>query len=173
MAHRGGSFSRSRPTPKYTWFTFGEASVNDPIPSKVLGVAGAQAQVSLTTVRIRGTVGAVLDTGGINEAVMVRFGLVKVTGDAFAAGATSIPGPGSDREADWIWTGQLFLDSGAEAAIVTENLSAQLSVDTKAMRKLRAGDTFAFMAETLAAEITDQGGTLDFFYAIDVLNRTA
>ena len=103
--------------------------------------------------------------------MVVYGGLIIVSSDAQAAGATASPGPGSDREQAWIWTGQLFVSSGDEAAVVDQRLSTSIAIDSKAQRKMKQGDTLVFMVEVLAAEYEDQAGTLNFGYAVDCLAR--
>jgi len=170
MARRR-SFGNAGSRPMYEWFTFGDALVNQLIPAKIFGTTGSVALIAQTLVRTRGMIGVTLDTSAVDEQVMVRAGLIVITADAAVAGI--VPGPGSDRGEDWFWTGQIFLTSGAEAAIIPDRLSGQIVVDSKAMRKLKPGNTIVLAVETLASEITDQGGTLDFYYAIDGLSRTS
>jgi len=101
--------------------------------------------------------------------VLVRAGIVLVSADAFAAGSALVPGPGSDRDQDWIWTGQIFLSFGAEASVIPDQLSAMGVIDSKAQRVIRTNTALAFVVETIANEINDQGGTIDFVYGWDTL----
>ncbi len=169
---RGRSQGRDRVRKSYEWNTMGDVLNAVAIPAKNLGVNSLQAGVPQTIVRLRGTVGATLDAGGVDESLIVRFGIRIVSSDAAAIGATAIPGPGSDRSEDWMWTGQLYLTSGDEAAIVTDMLSGSLVIDGKAMRKFQTGEVLVFMQEVLAAEYTDQGGALNTVYVIDNLTQT-
>ncbi len=168
--HRSG-FTQKNPV-KYEWSAIGDTFNTAAIPAKILGGTGAVATVPQTVVRWRGLVGVTLDAGAVDESLIVRCGIILVTPDAFATGIGAIPGPGSDRDQSWLWTGQAYLTSGAEAAIVPDQLSAVIPVDSKAMRKVKPNETFAFVVEVLAGEFTDQGGTLDFIYALDILTRT-
>ncbi len=172
MAHNRGFRGSDRPAVKYAWSTFGASASTQAIPGKILGSAGSNATVPLTQVRARGIFGCQLDPGALVEMLIVRAGLVKVSGDAFAAGVGSVPGPGSDRSEDWVWTGQLFLSSGDDAQINSDWLDNSLSIDSKAMRKFRVGETLAFVVEVIAAEMVDQAGSLNFVYAVDLLDRT-
>ena len=171
MAGRRGGFRGATTRVAYEWTAVGDAHATQTIPGKLIGVTSYLAALPQTVVRIRGTVGATLDAATVDEFLIVRFGIVKTTSDAFIAGVASLPGPGSDRDQDWIWTGQLFLTSGGQAAMNENLLSAQLVLDTKAQRKMRSNEVLVFMAEVLVAEYVDTGGTLDFVYAFDVLVR--
>jgi len=171
MAHRRRPGVGRASNPQYAWTTMGDGGFNVAVPGKVIGATGVTSDAPNTLVRTRGTVGCVLNAGAAAEHVLVRFGLIKVSTDAFAAGAASVPGPGSDRDQDWVWTGQLFLSSGEEAAVINEGLIRTLHVDSKAMRKFKVNEVYVFVAETLAGEIQDQAGTIDFIYAIDCLAR--
>ncbi len=165
---RGRGRSRGE-RPHYEWSHIGDEQNSNALPGKIVGTTGLTIAVPSTIRRTRGTVGCVLDTGAVNEHVMVTCGLVLISGDAFAAGAASIPGPASDRDQDWLWTGQLFLTSGNEAAIISDRLSGELKIDSKAMRVVRAGQVIALMVEVVAGEMRDQAGALDFVYGIDFL----
>ena len=160
---------RDRARKSYEWNTFGDVQAGLAIPAKILGGTGLQATVPQTIVRVRGVIGATLDTAAVNESLIVRFGLKIVSSDAFAVGITAVPGPGSDRTEDWMWTGQLYLTSGDEAAIVPDMLSGQLVVDGKAMRKFQTAEVLVFVIEVLAGEFQDQAGQLNVIYAIDNL----
>ena len=160
------------PRPNYAWTTFGDAFAAAAFPAKTMGATTLQASLPQTLRRIRGHWGVTLDTGGVDEVLIVRAGIIIVSEDAAAIGVTAVPGPGSDRSQPWIWTGQLYLSSGAEAAVVNDQLSQSGMIDSKAMRRMKPGDNLAFVVEVLAAELIDQGGSIDFVYAIDSLATT-
>ncbi len=112
-----------------------------------------------TLVRLRGMIGASLDSGGIDERVLVAMGLIIVSENAAAAGGGSVPHPLADGEDDWIWHGWLWLTSQAEASVSDEALFQRVHVDSKAMRKVRVSEQMVFVAEV--AQVTDQTGTFD------------
>ena len=63
------------------------------------------------------------------------------------------------------------MSSGAEAAIVAaSNLVDKIEIDTKAMRKVKFGETFAFTASVVAG--VDSGGDVDLTYSVRVLEGT-
>ncbi len=81
----------------YQWSTFGDAFATAAFPAKNMGATGSTATLPQTLRRTRGHWGVTLDTGGVDESLIVRAGLIIVSEDAFTAGVGSVPGPGSDR----------------------------------------------------------------------------
>ncbi len=144
-----------RTNPQYGWTTFSDIAIDAAIPAKLLGVTGNQPAEPKTLVRLRGLVWAVLNTAAVGEHVPVNFGITKVSSDAFGAGVGSVLGPRSDAVHDWIWRGQIFLSSLAEAAVATDFLAGSVVVDSKAMRKIKPSDTLIIVAETIAGDIAD------------------
>ena len=132
-----------------------------------LGIAGGATLEKLTILRMRGLIGVQLDTSAVDERVLVVFGLIIVPTPAFVAGAASVPSPLTEDADDWLWQGSAFLTSLAEGAVATDFLSAQIPVDSKAMRIMSADETLILVAEI--AESQDQAGTLDFAYSIRIL----
>ena len=157
--------------PDYQWDHFGDVMTAQDLSSTAgqLGTTGLLSVSAHTCVRIRGKVGVVLDTGGINESAMILCGLVKMLGDSFAAGAAPELFVAGVDEASWIWQGALYVNSGAEGAIVTDFLSDNIEADSKAMRKYKTGDEMAFVFQTPAELVVDQGGTFDLTYFFHVL----
>ena len=70
----------------------------------------------------------------------------------------------------WIWQGALYVNSGAEAAVIPNFLSDSIVVDSKAMRKLKPGQSIAFVHETPSQLVTNQSGTYDITYFFHCLN---
>ncbi len=132
-----------------------------------IGTTGFVSEVSQTLIRVRGRVFGQLDIAGVDERVMVAVGLIVVSSEAFAAGAGSVPSPGSDSEAPWLWHDHLSMSSGAEAAVVTDAYFDRIQIDNKAMRRLKPNENIAFMAEVCAT--ADMGGSLDLMYGLRVL----
>ncbi len=148
----------------YSWSGTGDVllAVDIGAVAQFLGTAGTFTQPG-TVMRLRGQVGATLDTGAVDEIGMILFGIVIVSSDAFTAGAApefQTDGATSE-EGRWIWTGSIFLSSGAEAAVVTDQLSDTLEIDSKAMRRVKPNDVLAMVVQAPAALWTDQAGTID------------
>ncbi len=166
MADRG----RGRRT-DYTWSNFGDRENAHDISTVagVFGTTGFTSGAAQTITRIRGKVGAVLDPGAVNESVMILFGLMVLATDSFVGGAAPEIFTNSQDEASWIWQGALWLDSGDEAAIVTDNLSGSIEVDSKAMRRIKINDTLAFVFQTPTELANDQTGLINLTYYFHVL----
>jgi len=120
--------------------------------SKFAWNLGQSSGGGITIVRIRGAVDVWLEVATtVGDAFGdVAFGIGVVSGDAFAAGAASMPGPLSDPDWDWMWVHYL----GAVVSLTTvesalEGLAAtRIEIDTKAMRKLKPNQTVFGVLET-------------------------
>ncbi len=112
-----------------------------------------------TLMRSRGLIGGQLDTGAVEERVMIAMGIIIAQDTAIAAGSGSLPGPFTEGDAPWLWHGHLWLSSGAEAAVQDPALFQRLAVDSKAMRKVKASEGLVFVTEI--AQVVDQAGTWD------------
>ncbi len=155
----------------YFWSNFGDVSLGQGIGgSGTFGSVAGGVSRPLTITRIRGQIGVTLDTGGAGESALILCGLMVLNGDAFTAGGAPEIFTGSDDEASWVWQGAIYVSSGAEAAVVPDALSAQMVVDSKAMRKVKPGQVLAFVHHSPAELATDQGGTYDLTYFFHCLN---
>ncbi len=119
-----------------------------------------------TIMRVRGTVGATLNAAAVQEFGLVHLGLIVVPADTFAAGvAPEFQTDGASSESGhWMWTGSIFLSSGFEAAIVNDQLSASIEIDSKAMRRFKPNDVVALVVENPAGAWNDQGGDVSVAY---------
>ncbi len=159
---RGSGRSRGRRT-DYSW-----AGVGDIIAALDIGAVASfmgnssQFTGAGTIMRVRGLVGATLNAGAVSESGIVLCGLVVVSNDAKVAGAApEFTVSGADaEEGHWLWTGSIYLSSGLEAAIVNDQLSSTVEVDSKAMRRVKPNDVLAMVVEAPSALWTDQAGTI-------------
>ncbi len=90
-------------------------------------------------------------TQQIGDTINLTFGLALVSADAAAAGATSMPDPGSEPEFPWLWWGDFFLRS--ELAAGEQDLGSAVvrrSADTKAMRRFKPGQALVWVVEATA-----------------------
>ncbi len=158
--------------PDYEWFAIGtKASAIDlATGTKSLGGSALAITGPGTLVRTRGQVMLQLDAGGIDERVLVCFGTILVTNEAFAAGAASVPGPFTDGDADWMWHGYLSVSSGAEGAVIDSFLVDRITLDSKAMRKSKSSQTLCFVAEVASSQ--DATGTFDYMYGLRILGAS-
>ncbi len=166
MARGRGSGRRT----DYEWVNFGDilAGIN-PGSAAAFGVQALGFTLAGTVTRIRGRVGATLDTGAVNELGLLLCGLLVMTGDAVVTGSAPELSTNQVDEASWVWRGSLFLSSGQEAAVVTDALSNDLVVDSKAMRRVKPGEVLAMVFEAPAGLWADQAGTIDAVYDLHVL----
>jgi len=102
-----------------------------------------------TIVRVRGMLSVRSDQGASAEGAMGAFGMAVVTDQARAAGAASIPSPGTDANSDawFVWHG-LFAPPVINTNFIA--MATQL-VDSKAQRKLGEDDAVVFVVENLHA----------------------
>ncbi len=159
----------------YQWSNFGDLESNQDL-GVTGGVFGATALGSLeaqTVVRVRGKVGGQLDATAVDERVLLLLGLTIVNTELFEQGVGAAPeifsGAGVSDEASWLWTGALWLTSGAESAVNTNSLFDSTEVDTKAMRKMKAHESLVFVFQSPAELVLDQAGTFDLAWWFHVL----
>ncbi len=105
---------------------------------------------SATILRCRGYVEAHLDeTKQVGDLAGVVFGLGIVSSDAHALGSTALPDPASEPEYPWLWWGVIQLEAYVAAGEESWGSTAQrLEVDTKGMRRIKPGQTLAWVAQT-------------------------
>ena len=155
----------------YTWQGSGvEMTALDISSSSIVTVASAN--LAATVMRCRGRLMGQLDTGGADERVSIVLGLIVADDDQLAAGVSAFPTPAADADAEWIWVGSLLVSSGAEAAVVEDGLFDRISLDSKAMRRVKQNDNVVLVAETPANGSVDQTGTVDVIGFIRVLFGT-
>ena len=155
----------------YVWANFGDRENAQDLSSVagIFGSTGFTFTVAGTLTRVRGRIAVTLDPAAVDEHAMILAGLMIVSADGFSAGNAPEIFTGFADEASWVWQGQLYVSSGAEAAIVTDQLSTELVVDTKAMRKVKPGQTLALVFQTPAELVLDQAGTFDLTYFFHLL----
>ncbi len=113
---------------------------------------------SSTVTRSRGEVLAQIDGPVDNDQADVTCGLIVVTPEQLAAGATSIPDPFTDMDAEWIWHGFLLVQAnagtGVGASLNALSVVARLTIDSKAMRRIKQNQSVVFVVKN-----TNLGGT--------------
>ena len=104
-----------------------------------------------TLLRFRGYVSAFMGESGatVADRMIMTFGLMIMSTDAFTAGPASLPDPATEPEFPWIWWNELGLHtevaSGAEAWGVQ---ALRIELDSKAMRKIKPGETVALIVQS-------------------------
>ena len=123
-----------------------------------------------TLYRSRGELVASIDGPTDGDKVEIAMGIMRVTQEQLAVGATSIPSPRTDLDADWLWHGWILLMSqGVGELSGNVTMAQRLTIDSKAMRKFRQGESFAFVLKA-----TNVAGTpaFDILAGIRVLIGT-
>ena len=127
---------------------------------------GGTATTRVTIARLRGSCFAHLDSGAITEGALVGIGLILVKEEAFTVGGVaSMPSPLSDANQSWLWHQVIVLGPSVSATDDGGDMSrnARILIDSKAQRKMQAGDTLAFVSEV---EITAGSPTVDLQAAV-------
>ena len=111
-----------------------------------------------TLLRLRGEVYMELDAGATDEMATVAVGVGVVSARAAIAGTGSIPRPATDGAYPWLWHGFMNVSSGQGASVPVDlaSLFDRLSVDSKAMRKLKETEVIVIVFEI--CESVDQTG---------------
>ena len=152
----------SSPRRKTSWEeSVGQSATQTSISAsgKLLMAAGAVVlEDGITLVRTRGEFVAFLSaSSAVTSGMFGALGIGVGTSTAFVAGAASLPGPITEMDWDgWLYHRILSFTSGvAIAGSVASDLNVmgtvlsciRLEIDSKAMRKLRIGDTIFAMLE--------------------------
>ena len=136
---------------------FGGQTLNS--SAKVLANTGFAFSVTGTLVRIRGELlWFSRSATAPNDGLVGAFGIGFVTDQAFAIGATAIPGPHTQPEWEgWIWHRYVHCFAGGRivVAAVSEQTDAvqptagslRIEIDSKAMRKFSENMTMVLMSE--------------------------
>ncbi len=163
----------------YVWSSFGDQELTQDLSTSTAffgtvisnGVAENEA---VTLMRLRGRVGAQLDSAAIDESTMLLCGIMIVNRDLFvAAGVTGapelLPILGVD-EASWIWQGSIWLTSGSQALIDWSGQSGSVEIDSKAMRRMKTNaEGLAIVFQMPAALTRDAAGTIDITWMVHFL----
>ena len=154
----------------YSWGHFCGAGVLDnAVGAVVLGSNGFLSTNAQTLTRTHGLVVVELDPTAVDERVLLAWGLIVVSENAFGAGVASVPTPIADPGEDWFAYGHLWVSSGGGALLDLglSSLSHRHVVDSKAMRKVKGGETVALVAEVCSS--VDQGGTMELQFGFRML----
>ena len=153
MARRSRGFSQGSARRLVAWDEGPGDSATDTITgsaSSVLGAGIVPLVEGLTIVRLRGHLGITLNAAtAVGDGYTGAIGIGKVTDAAFAIGITALPTPLTELG----WNGWMFhtffdIRAGLDAALQS-NITRQIEVDTKAMRKLEADMTLACIIEVV------------------------
>ena len=118
--------------------------------NSVLG-SGLQPVVEgLTLVRVRGHFGLTLNAAtAIGDGYTGAVGICLVTNSAFAIGITALPTPLTELSWDgWLYHQFFDIRAGLDVALAS-NITRQIEVDSKAMRKVPVDMTIATILEVV------------------------
>ncbi len=173
-SRRGSSrpFQSRSPKRKTVWSQGPGSTAVTAISASAISIIGSGLTLATesfaTITRLRGYVQAYLKTAdAVNAGFHCGFGVGIVSSDAFAIGATAIPGPLTDAE----WPGwfyyTIFDVHGATATFDGSERNVNLSwdVDSKAQRILKENETVVAMLETV--EVTN--ATMSVFFDSRIL----
>ena len=107
---------------------------------------------------------AINPTGTIaaNDEALVVFAIGKVSTDAFAAGAASLPDPAAEPEYPWLyWASHPMIFGGSTLDPSTAPASLRHSFDVRTMRKFRPGESLVSVIQHV-----DVAGTPSMFLNI-------
>jgi len=168
VAHSRGRFlARSGPKRSMLWSEGPRITQKQTATAlgKVVWNLGQTSGGGVTIVRIRGGfdiwLEAAVSVGDGYNPVAVGIGIV--SSDAFAIGATAMPGPLSDPEWDWMWVGYIGGLVGESTTEVFQGMGFhRFDIDTKAMRKIHPNEVVFGMLELG----TEQGAATVTFAAM-------
>ena len=102
-----------------------------------------------TILRVRGSLYVGFDeTQQAGDRANIVFGLGIVSTDAFTLGPTAVPDPSADPNYSWLWYGEAILEAFVAAGFEGIGASQQrFDIDTKAMRRIRPGETLCLIAQ--------------------------
>jgi len=106
-----------------------------------------------TILRLRGFVQAGFDeTVQAGDTMHLQFGIGVVSTDAATAGSGSMPDPEGDPEYPWLWWGGIELEAFEASATAGQVLGSgfwRLEIDSKAMRRVKPGQSLVILADRL------------------------
>ncbi len=107
--------------------------------------------IPATILRCRGEIAISPTSAVVNlDAVRITTALGIVSSDAFAAGAGSVPDPQGEPEYPWLyWKDSVFFYTESSAANAVQSIvgAVRFDVDTKAMRKMKPGESLAWVVQ--------------------------
>ena len=144
---------RGGPGPNYNWARFVDDVSTVAGTTKVfLAQLVVGQELDFTIIRNRGRFIANTDQQAAGELWSGAFGIIVVSAQAASVGATAIPGPVTDQDADWmVWEPFQGLFSFGTNVGFDGNSGIQFEFDSKAMRKISEDQVAAVMVENNTA----------------------
>jgi len=127
------------------------------ITTAILGGVTAVFSNAQTIRRIRGGYTAFVDGATkTSDSMLLCLGIIVVSNAAAVAGVASVPSPATDPEDDWMWHQVVPLmsvtasPSGLQPVQVSGSVRGE--IDSKAMRRVRAGETLILVADGVSLD---------------------
>ena len=101
-----------------------------------------------TILRVRGRIQVGFNQAGLaaTDLAVLTFGLGVFSTDAVTLGVTALPDPAAEPEYPWMWYGSVAMFSPS-ADTADPRIQQVLVVDTKAMRKVKPGESLAMVGQ--------------------------
>ena len=134
------------------WTAIPGSSQNLTANATIAGPGFLSFSAPATILRVRGyTQVAFLQAGlTLADEVDVVFGMGVFSTDAVTLGATALPDPSAEPEYPWMWYGELSMYS-PNADFGDPMIQQRLELDTKAMRKVKPGESLVVVAQYVNA----------------------
>ena len=120
-------------------------------------VAAGTTLISIASVGIAQTVlrlrGELLITPTVNpvggDACVITAGIGIVSSDAALLGSTAMPDPAGDQSYPWLWWGSwsFFSETATAGDFLSNSIAHRQTIDSKAMRKVTAGQSIVAVVE--------------------------
>ena len=149
MAFRRAGASRAKKIDFKQWDALPSISLALDTATTIIGGSFAFS-IPATILRIRGMLLVTLDNAAEGDDTFLTAALGMVSSDAAALGATAMPDPGSEPEYPWLWWASIPLFAtqsitGVDPSFSTVSGAARLEVDSKAMRKVKPGESLIWV----------------------------
>ena len=134
--------ARARSKGRKTDYTWSGESFGASIASATSTLFGINIfNAAATLIRVRGEIVMSIDGPVDGDKVVVGLGLKIASDDQVAAGVSAFASPATDLDADWLWHGFMPLmaqaGAGVGGSLNVQSVVMRLTVDNKAMRKVR------------------------------------
>ena len=141
---------RSGRGPDYDWFG---QTVSAALASGGVAIGACIAFTTQNTImRVRGNYLVSMDGPVDNDRAIVGLGLIIVSDEALAAGVASVPTPGTDADAPWLWHQFVPLQAQAGtsvgASLNAMSVVARGEIDSRAMRRVKQNESIVMSMET-------------------------
>ena len=150
MANRVAAFRRPAKKIDFKQWTSVPGQSQNQVANGTVAASGSLGfSAPATILRVRGVIAVAFNGGSqIADEAEITMGLGVFSTDAVAVGGTALPDPGSEPEYPWMWFGTfLMLSPSVEEDDTWSRI--MMTLDTKAMRKVKPGESLVLVSEYL------------------------